>query len=98
MGIDWSARVMYGLTSLEVDKEDWEKMVELASDGYICYANPDLESLSDDWIIGVECGPYDIEREQEMSRVKSIFLKWLDKYSFSKYAEDVQLHITTHVS
>lgn len=68
MGIDISAKLIYGLPYSELPEEILEEVDELLDDGSLEYASPYYDAPRDEWIVGVETtawkkGHYDLGYE-----------------------------------
>ena len=68
MGIDISAKLIYGLPYSDIPEEITEEVDEMLDDGGLDYASPYYDAPRDEWIVGVEIvawkkGHYDLGYE-----------------------------------
>jgi hypothetical protein len=68
MGIDISAKLIYGLPYSELPKEILDEVDEMLDNGDLDYASPYYDAPRDEWIVGVEIvawkkGHYDLGYE-----------------------------------
>ena len=68
MGIDISAKLIYGLPYSDLPEEILEEVDEMLDDGELEYASPYYDAPRDKWIVGVEItawekGYYDLGHE-----------------------------------
>ena len=93
MGIDISAKLIYGLPYSELPKEILDEVDEMLDNGDLDYASPYYDAPRGDWIVGVECelwgdSPSDAAREMHIANMKL--------YDLFKGC-DVGFYITPHV-
>ena len=68
MGIDISAKLIYGLPYSDLPEEILEEVNEMLDNGELDYASPYYDALRHEWIVGVEIsawkrGHYDLGYE-----------------------------------
>lgn len=68
MGIDISAKLLYGLPYEDIPEEILDEVNEMLDNGELDYASPYYDAPRGDWIVGVEItawkkGPYDLGYE-----------------------------------
>ena len=68
MGIDISAKIIYGCNYLDLPEEILEEVNEMLDDGTLGYESPYYDAPRDRWIVGVEIaawkkGHYDLGYE-----------------------------------
>ena len=68
MGIDISAKLLYGTQYSDLPEEVLEEVDEMLDDGTLEYASPYYDAPRDEWIVGVEItawkkGHYDLGYE-----------------------------------
>ena len=93
MGIDISAKLIYGTPYSDLPEEIREEVDEMLDDGSLEYASPYYDAPRDDWIVGVECELWgdnssDAAREMHIARMKL--------YDLFKDC-DVGFYVTPHV-
>ena len=96
MGIDISAKLLYGLPYSDLPEEILEEVNEMLDDGSLDYANPYYDAPRDGWIVGVEIaawkkGHYDLG--YEISQID-------DEIPEILVSDDIDLsvYVTPHVS
>lgn len=91
MGMEISAKLIYGLTYGEF--EDKDKINELIDDDDLEYASPYYYADRDEWIVGVRVGYKEFQNENEMlMNIK----KAKDKF-FTLTDQDGRFFVTQHV-
>ena len=55
MGIDISAKLLYGLPYDDIPEDILDEVNELLDNGELDYASPYYDAPRDRWIVGVEC-------------------------------------------
>ena len=94
MGIDISAKLIYGLNYSDLPEEILEEVNEMLDNGELEYASPYYDAPRDEWIVGVEItacyGPEDIE--SLMGNIK------LQELPQSMRLLDLRVYATPHVT
>ena len=93
MGIDISAKLIYGLPYSDLPEDILEEVNEMLDNGELDYASPYYDAPRDEWIVGVECelwgdNPSDAAREMHIASMKL--------YDLFKGC-DVGFYVTHHV-
>ena len=94
MGIDISAKLIYGLNYSDLPEEILEEVNEMLDMGDLDYAIPYYDAPRDEWIVGVDVGCYGCNhREFEKARDS---LEW----DIPEVISDLELkfYATPHVS
>ncbi len=92
MGIDISAKLIYGLPYEDIPGEILDEVDEMLDNGDLDYASPYYDAPRDRWIIGVEI---------ECWGDNYIDLNWLDFCShkgLSILGSNLKFYVTPHVS
>ena len=96
MGIDISAKLIYGLPYSDLPEEILEEVNEMLDNGELEYASPYYDAPRDEWIVGVEVtawkkGNYDLG--YEISQIG-------DEIPEALVSDDIDLsvYVTPHVS
>lgn len=93
MGIDISAKLIYGLSYSELPKEILDEVDEMLDNGDLDYASPYYDAPRDEWIVGVEVDCWGVNhREFEKSRDAS---EWGIPEIISEL--DLKFYVTPHV-
>lgn len=97
MGIDYKAKVIYGLPLDVVQEEIRDELIEDVHECVIDYASPYYDCPSYEWIVGIEVYTKQLNDPVMLSKIKDIFESHLVEIGGKDYLEHVQLHITPHV-
>ena len=96
MGIDISAKLIYGLPYSDIPEEMLEEVDEMLDNGELEYASPYYDAPRDEWIVGVEIaawkkGHYDLG--YEISQIDGEIPEVLVSGDI-----DLSVYVTPHVS
>ena len=93
MGIDISAKLIYGLPYEDIPGEILDEVNEMLDNGELDYASPDYDAPRDEWIVGVEVECWGMShREFEKSRNAS---EWDIPEIMSQL--NLKFYVTPHV-
>ena len=67
MGIDISAKLIYGLPYSDLPEEILDEVDEMLDDGELEYASPYYDAPRDEWIVGVEI---QVSQQQILTSIK----------------------------
>ena len=95
MGIDISAKLIYGLPYSDLPEEILEEVDEMLDNDELDYASPYYDAPRDDWIVGVDVGCYGHGPEDIESLMGNIKLQELPQ---SMRLLDLRVYVTPHVS
>ena len=95
MGIDISAKLIYGLPYADLPEEILEEVNEMLDNGELEYASPYYDAPRDEWIVGVEIsawkkGHYDLG--YAISQIDDEILEILVSDDI-----DLSVYVTPHV-
>ena len=94
MGIDISAKLLYGVPYSDLPEEILEEVNEMLDVGGLDYASPYYDASRDEWIVGVECELWgdDLQNAEREIHIASMKLPNLLKIC------DVKFYVTPHVT
>ena len=93
MGIDISAKLIYGLNYSDLPEEILEEVDEMLDDGTLGYASPYYDAPRDEWIVGVEVECYATSFVDLMNTIRSDF-----EFPLVFHGLDLRFYVTQHVS
>ena len=91
MGIDISAKLLYGLPYEDIPEEILDEVNDMLDSGELDYASPYYDAPRGDWIVGVE---------EELWGDSYIDLSWSDFCSHKGIrilGNDLKFYVTPHV-
>ena len=95
MGIDISAKLLYGIPYSDLPEEILEEVSEMLDVGELDHASPYYDAPRDEWIVGVGIACYGHEPEDIENLMGNIKLQELPQ---SMRLLDLRVYVAPHVS
>ena len=96
MGIDISAKLLYGLPYSDLPEEILEEVDEMLDDGTLEYASPYYDAPRDQWIVGVEVGCYGVDIVELNNHMEDDVYRKIPE-CFGDFDLVLGLYVTPHV-
>ena len=93
MGIDISAKLIYGLPYSDLPEDILEEVNEMLDNGELEYASPYYDAPRDEWIVGVEC---ELWGDNLQNTGRELFVAAGNLHEILK-EEDLGFYVTPHV-
>ena len=96
MGIDISAKLIYGLPYSDLPEEILEEVNEMLDNGELEYASPYYDAPRDEWIVGVGIEGYVVDIVELNNHMEADVYRKIPE-CFGDYDLVLGLYVTPHV-
>lgn len=96
MGIDISAKLIYGLPYEDIPEDILDEVNEMLDNGELDYASPTYDAPQDEWIVGVEVNCYGKEIWELKNHIEDDVYHHIPQI-FSDFDIELGLYVTPHV-